>query len=173
MFGSLFSSLRITSFSFFFLRLVKSPWEFGRCRRGRQTLLILKSRKKVQTSAESKQQVSHTNKSLSAGFINEPAKGSEETDTERKDTGCAELGWIWPLRNWNSFRPLIELHALPVSVCLSVWLTGFLFQLHIKKAICSKEGSQHTTHSHLLNKFPLPNVQMQLCLLSHQFSSLI
>lgn len=81
-----------------------------------------------------------------------------------------------PLRNWNSFWPLIELHYV-ISLyyirplCVSVCLT--LFQLHIKKAICSKKASQHTMCSHLIHKFPLPSIQTRHCPPSHQFSSLI
>lgn len=101
---------------------------------------------------------------------------------QKKSYGWVEDKWrkhcasVEPLRNWNSFWPLIELryvsslHCIS-PLCISVCLT--LFQLHIKKAICSKKASQHTMHSHLIHKFPLPSIQTRHCPPSHQFSSLI
>lgn len=97
-------------------------------------------------------------------------------DKCRKHCASAELGWAQPLRNWNSFWPLIELryvsslHCIS-PLCVSVCLT--LFQLYIKKAICSKKASQHTMCSRLIHKFPLPSIQTRHCPPSHQFYSLI
>lgn len=97
-------------------------------------------------------------------------------DKWRKHSASAEPGWAQPLRNWNSFWPLIELHYVITLYCislLSVSVCLTLFQLHIKKAICSKKASQHTMRSLLIHKFPLPSIQTRHCPPSHQFSSLI
>ena len=67
-----------------------------------------------------------------------------------EEEGCEKENrdGLQPLRNWNSlFCPLIELQYVGSLHCIShlcVCLT--LFQLHIKKAICSKKKRVQPTH---------------------------
>lgn len=56
-----------------------------------------------------------------------------------------KLGGPWPLRNWNNFFPLIELHCVSSQHCIG--LSNSLSAPHQKKRGSRKRRPVHTSHT--------------------------
>lgn len=72
-----------------------------------------------------------------------------------------KLGGPWPLRNWNNFFPLIELHCVSSQHCIG--LSNSLSAPHQKIKGGAENAGPYTLRTHPLQilKFPLPCTRTQ------------
>lgn len=96
-------------------------------------------------------------------------------DRWRKHCASVELGRTQPLRNLNSFWPLIELHYVSSLHCISpLWVClSNSFSSTSKRPSAVKRPANTPCTPISSASFFLPSIQTQHCPPSHQFSSLI